>query len=138
MRRETQNILLLLLGGALLKIGLDGSYLRYVRSAHQPWLLGAGAVILVLAAVAIGRDIANARAEAAVTHDGHTHGPTRSTWMLVLPVLAIFLIAPPALGSDAVDRSGRTTPARPAPARPRATSLRCRRATCCPCASRTW
>ncbi|NIH83773.1 hypothetical protein FHX45_000666 [Amycolatopsis granulosa] len=29
MRRETQNILLLLLGGALLKIGLDGSYLCY-------------------------------------------------------------------------------------------------------------
>lgn len=39
MRRETQNILLVLLGGALLKIGITGDYLQYVKPAQLPWVL---------------------------------------------------------------------------------------------------
>lgn len=111
MRRETQNILLILLGGALIKIALDGSYLRYVKPVQQPWLLLAGAVMVGLAAAAIARDIVTARRVASAPvddHSGHSHR-VRSTWMLVLPVLAIFLIAPPALGADTVNRSGERT-----------------------------
>jgi uncharacterized repeat protein (TIGR03943 family) len=37
--------------------------------------------------------------------DQHGHGGPRSAWLLVLPVLAIFLIAPPALGSYTAQRS---------------------------------
>src|SRR5439155_24210025 len=62
MRRETQNILLVLLGGALLKIGLNGDYLRYVKPAQHPWVLAGGAVILALGAIAIVRDLLSARA----------------------------------------------------------------------------
>ncbi|WP_433871860.1 TIGR03943 family putative permease subunit [Saccharopolyspora sp. CA-218241] len=102
MRRETQNVLLLLFGGALLKIAFGGSYLRYVKAELFPWLVGAGAVMVVLAAVAIVRDV---RAGGAATGPGHEHG-SRSPWMLLLPVLAIFLVAPPALGSDSVLRAG--------------------------------
>ena len=43
MRRETQNVLLVLLGGALLKIALTGTYLRYVKPSLFPWLVLAGA-----------------------------------------------------------------------------------------------
>lgn len=57
MRRETQNILLVLLGGALLKISFTGTYLRYVKPAHQWLLILAGVVMLVLAAVSIARDL---------------------------------------------------------------------------------
>ena len=32
MRRETQNILLVLLGGALLKLSFSGRYRRYVQN----------------------------------------------------------------------------------------------------------
>ncbi|EID52864.1 TIGR03943 family putative permease subunit [Saccharomonospora xinjiangensis] len=103
MRRETQNVLLVLLGGALLKIGLNGDYLRYVKASHQPWLLGAAVVMLVLGGVAIVRDVIVARDAAVADHAGHHHD-TRSAWLLVLPVLAVFLIAPPALGSDSVKR----------------------------------
>ena len=166
MRRETQNILLVLLGGALLKIALNGTYLNYVKPALQPWLVLSGAIMVLLAAVAIVSDIVKARRAqtapdpaaapadgdlihtpaadnastgtagsssdgAAVTpapdrelvlahadggdshsHDdghGHSHGAARSAWMLLMPVLAIFLIAPPALGADSVNRAGGRT-----------------------------
>lgn len=100
MRRETQNILLVLLGGALLKISLTDVYLRYVRPQHQWLLILAGVVTLALAAVSIVRDVRGQRVV-----DGHEHDHSaRSAWLLVLPVLAVFLVAPPALGSDSVQR----------------------------------
>ncbi|MEU6643371.1 TIGR03943 family protein [Saccharomonospora sp. NPDC046836] len=102
MRRETQNVLLLLLGGALLKIAVTGDYLRYVKPAHRPWLLAAGAVIVLLGAVAMIRDIRAARQPTTV-HEHHH--PARSAWLLMVPVLAVFLVAPPALGSDSVTRA---------------------------------
>ncbi|MEB3367890.1 TIGR03943 family putative permease subunit [Saccharopolyspora mangrovi] len=112
MRRETQNVLLVLLGGALLKISLTGGYLRYVKPSLQPWLVVAGAVMILLAGFAIVRDI---RAGHAV--DQHEHG-TRSPWMLLLPVFAIFLVAPPALGSDSVTRDrAASAPAAPSQAK---------------------
>ncbi|MGM1063849.1 TIGR03943 family putative permease subunit [Saccharothrix sp. Mg75] len=105
MRRETQNILLVLLGGALLKLALSGTYLRYVKESLQPWLIVTGAVMVVLALVAIVRDVRGAQHEEG--HEGHEHGSSRSPWMLLLPVLAVFLISPPALGADVVNRSER-------------------------------
>lgn len=125
MRRETQNLLLVLLGGALLKIAFTGTYLRYVKPALLPWLVGAGVVMVLLATVAIVRDIRLARAQARAEtdpfapppetgHDEHEHR-TRSPWMLLLPVFAIFLIAPPALGADSIGRGGQqaAAPERP-------------------------
>ncbi|KOX12801.1 hypothetical protein ADK67_45130 [Saccharothrix sp. NRRL B-16348] len=108
MRRETQNILLVLLGGALLKLALTGTYLRYVKESLQPWLVVTGGVMVVLALVSIVRDIRGGQAQAgAIEHAGHEHGTSRSPWMLLLPVFAVFLISPPALGADTVNRSDR-------------------------------
>jgi uncharacterized repeat protein (TIGR03943 family) len=137
-RRETQNMLLLLLGGALLKICLNGQYLRYVKPSLLPWLIACGAVAVLLAVIGIARDLLAPRGGRAsggnhaaydahhaaydahpiahdghqtahdghqAAHDGHQHS-SRSPWLLILPVLAIFLIAPPALGADKVARSG--------------------------------
>ncbi|RZS29634.1 putative repeat protein (TIGR03943 family) [Herbihabitans rhizosphaerae] len=129
MRRETGNILLLLLGGALLKISLGGSYLNYVKPSQQPFLIAAGFIMVGLAVVSIVRDLvgsARPKPEARAVrfgadgqalpaaddahdhddhdgHEGHDH-KTHTTWMLLLPVLAVFLIAPPALGADSVNR----------------------------------
>jgi uncharacterized repeat protein (TIGR03943 family) len=122
-RRETQNVLLVLLGGALCKIAWNGSYLRYVKPSLLPFLVTAGVVILALGLISIVRDV---RA-GPTAHDQHDHAG-RSPWLLVLPVLAIFLVAPPALGADTVSRSVRAVaphnpaihfpplPAGPAPA----------------------
>src|SRR5205823_7116099 len=101
----TTNILLVLVGGALIKITLDGTYLRYVKPTVRPWVLAAGIVIVLLAALAIIRDVRAARP--AGDHDDHGHHHAhRAVWLLFLPVLAIFTIAPPALGADSVLRSG--------------------------------
>jgi uncharacterized repeat protein (TIGR03943 family) len=102
-RRETQNILLILLGGALLKLSFTDMYLRYVKAGLQPLLIAAGATMILLACLAIVRDLRGAQE----VHDDHEHKSSRSPWMLLLPVLAVFLIAPPALGADTVNRSDR-------------------------------
>ncbi|MGH3906422.1 MAG: TIGR03943 family putative permease subunit [Pseudonocardiaceae bacterium] len=100
MRRETQNVLLVLLGGALLKIAWNGTYLRYVKPSLLPFLVAAGVVILALGVIAIVRDVRGARS--VPDHEDHAG---RSPWLLMLPVLAIFLVSPPALGADTVSRS---------------------------------
>lgn len=97
MRRDTQHVLLVLLGGALLRIAADDTYLRYVRPSHRWLLLAAGAVIVVLALVGLVRDRAGPPAH---EHGGH------APWLLLAPVLVIALVAPPALGADAVGRAG--------------------------------
>jgi uncharacterized repeat protein (TIGR03943 family) len=102
-RRETQNILLILLGGALLKLSFTDMYLRYVKAGLQPLLIAAGAIMILLACLAIVRDLRGAKE----VHDDHEHKSSRSPWMLLLPVLAVFLISPPALGADTVNRSDR-------------------------------
>jgi uncharacterized repeat protein (TIGR03943 family) len=109
MRRETQNILLVLLGGALLKISLTGTFLRYVKPSHKWLLIIGGAIMVGLALVSIVRDLVRTARQdpAGDEHAGHTHG-SRSAWLLMLPVLAVFLVAPPALGADSVQRSGTT------------------------------
>lgn len=111
MRRETQNILLILLGGALVKIALNGDYLRYVKPAQQPWIIAGGAVMVVLGAVAIVRDLLAARTAGHDAHDHDAHGhSTRPAWLLLVPVLAVFLVAPPALGADSVIRTEARAP----------------------------
>lgn len=130
MRRETQNILLILAGGALLKISFSGAYLQYVKPAHLPWLVGGGVVMVALAVVSIARDLIGTRTPAEShdethsssaapqpehhheqhrdqeQHHDHEHNHSaRSAWLLLLPVMAIFLIAPPALGADSVMRT---------------------------------
>lgn len=92
-------MLLVLLGGALAKIALDGSALNYVKPGLLPWLAATGFVVVVLGLLAVARDV---RAHQPAP-DQHHHGRgARSPWLLLLPVLAIFLVAPPALGASSV------------------------------------
>jgi uncharacterized repeat protein (TIGR03943 family) len=100
-RRETQHVLLVLLGGALLRIAADDTHLRYVKPSHRGLLIAAGAVIVVLAAVALVRDL---RGHGPA--DDHDHGGSHVPWLLLAPVLVIALVAPPALGADSVARAG--------------------------------
>ncbi|MGW5336640.1 TIGR03943 family putative permease subunit [Streptomyces bauhiniae] len=99
MNRQAQAAVMFLLGGALLHAGTTDLYLRYVKSGLRPLVLAAG-VILVVAALATVR-YERKRASA---HAGHPE--PRVAWLLVLPVLALILIAPPALGSYSAVRAG--------------------------------
>jgi uncharacterized repeat protein (TIGR03943 family) len=102
-RRDTQHVLLVLLGGALLRIAADDTHLRYVRPSHRWLLLAAGAVVVLLAVVALVRD--RTATPAADGHD-HSRAERHVPWLLLAPVLVIALVAPPALGADAVARAG--------------------------------
>lgn len=102
MRRETQHVLLLLLGGALLRLGADDTLLRYVRPAQRLPVLAAGIVMIVLAGAAFAHD-RSARAP-----DSHHDRGSSTSWLLLLLVLVIALAPPPALGADSVVRAGDT------------------------------
>ncbi|OZF05022.1 TIGR03943 family putative permease subunit [Rhodococcoides fascians] len=97
MRRETQNVLLLLVGGAMVKISVDGSFLRYVKPSLHPYLLASGIFIVGLAVVAIVRDVRRG----GPADDDHVHS-SRPYWMLLLPAALILFVAPPALDVSSV------------------------------------
>ncbi|MBT2224960.1 TIGR03943 family protein [Nonomuraea sp. NEAU-A123] len=99
MKRQTQSLMLLILGGALLNISaFSGTYVNYVKPGFRPLIIGAGVVLVGLALVALVRQWRDP-SEHGHEH-GHSHGP-RVAWLLAVPVFAIVLVAPPALGSFA-------------------------------------
>ena len=61
MKRETQNVLVLLLGLGVGVLVVKGAYLHYVKPSLMPWLLIAAAVLIALALVSIVRDIREER-----------------------------------------------------------------------------
>ncbi|UUU23954.1 TIGR03943 family putative permease subunit [Streptomyces sp. DSM 40750] len=122
MNRQAQTVVLFLTGGALLHAGFTDLYLRYVKAGLRPLLIGAG-VVLIAAAVATvwyerraarrqdapqagGPDTGDAHADAADAGTAHTPHEPRVSWLLVLPLLALVLVAPPAAGSYTAMRTG--------------------------------
>jgi uncharacterized repeat protein (TIGR03943 family) len=99
MSREVQAVIMLLFGSATLRITLGDTYLNYVKPVMQPWLI-ASAVVLILLGVLLLLDSFRKRKIVDSTAHGHSHahGP-KAAWFMLLPVLTIFLVAPPALGA---------------------------------------
>ncbi|CAL9520948.1 hypothetical protein SUDANB108_03864 [Streptomyces sp. enrichment culture] len=123
MNRLAQSALLFLLGATLLHAGTTDLYLRYVKEGLRPLVLLAGAVLVVTAAATLHYD---RRGRASAPHPSqrhpsehhrserhpsehhrpeHHHEP-RVAWLLTLPVLALILVAPPALGSYSASHTG--------------------------------
>jgi uncharacterized repeat protein (TIGR03943 family) len=105
--RQAQAVVLLLVGGAILRASFTDLYLRYVKEGLQPFLIASG-ILLVAAAVATLWFELRGGAGRGAAHDdhGHSHREPAVAWLLVLPVFALLLVAPPALGSYAANRSG--------------------------------
>jgi uncharacterized repeat protein (TIGR03943 family) len=101
--REAGGAITLVTGMILLRLAITGDHQRYVRTGMGPLLVIAGLALIALGAYVIGR-------EAQHRDDGteqHEHGAQPIAWLLVVPVLAVMLVAPPALGAFAVDRTTR-------------------------------
>lgn len=106
MNRQAQAAVLFLVGAAVLHAGLTDLYLRYVKAGLRPLLLAAG-VVLIMAAVATVWYERRGRGEAGDGDGhGHVHREPRVAWLLVLPLLALILVSPPALGSYSAMHAG--------------------------------
>ncbi|WP_210585065.1 TIGR03943 family protein [Streptomyces sp. GESEQ-35] len=98
MNRQAQAAVLFLLGATLLHAGLTDLYLRYVKAGLRPMLLLSGVVLIAAALATVWYERRKS--------DGHAHPEPRVSWLLALPVLALILVAPPALGSYSAERTG--------------------------------
>lgn len=87
----------LLVGAVLLRLTLSGDYERYVRVGMAPWLIAAGVAVLLIGAATLVR---------ALRPHGHQHG-VGVGWLLLAPIAALLLVAPPPLGSFGVARGAR-------------------------------
>ncbi|HTJ32895.1 MAG TPA: TIGR03943 family protein [Dactylosporangium sp.] len=134
MNKQAQAVILLLVGGAVLRASLTGQYLNYVKPGLQPYLVAAGAILVLAGAFTLWYELRGPKHAAAHTeaeehqtaeehreaeehaHDddghGHAHGGPKVAWLLLAPVLGLLLFAPPALGSYAAGRSGSAVTAR--------------------------
>ncbi|GAA4062875.1 TIGR03943 family putative permease subunit [Streptomyces shaanxiensis] len=112
MNRQAQSAVLFLLGASLLHAGTTDLYLRYVKQGLRPLVLVAGAVLIAAAVATVWYERKRARRqkhhedEETRTDEPHTHHEPRISWLLVLPLLALILVAPPALGSYSATRTG--------------------------------
>ncbi|MFG2370101.1 TIGR03943 family putative permease subunit [Streptomyces sp. NPDC048504] len=120
MRRYGSAVLLLLTGGAVLRISLFSElYLRYVQAALRPYLVVSGALLILLGLAAAVRGMRHREHEEHEEDDpeeqeedehghshshSHAHGGPRIAWLLTLPALALLLFPPPALGSYSASR----------------------------------
>ncbi len=145
MNKETQSIVVTLLGGLLVSITLSGRFTSYVKPGFAPLLLIGGGILIVVGVLslilAIRADVKADRerkqalaapasaagatqphsghlseVDASETHasetngpetdaHGHDHASSKSPWLILVPVLVLLLVAPPALGADAVARN---------------------------------
>jgi uncharacterized repeat protein (TIGR03943 family) len=131
MRKDVAAIILILIGGAVLRITIGGTYLNYVKEVMEPFLLASGGLLVLFGVLALLDVFRASRTSAVVAAadqqledelDGHVHGHDHSqgprvAWLMLLPVLAIFLIAPPALGAFTAAREVTNTIAPPAEAK---------------------
>lgn len=112
MSRDLQAMVLLLLGMLTLRISVTDMFLNYVREPMRPLLIISGVLLIALAFLALLRPIKDAQTLTSGTTDGsattaggdHDHDHSRApltAWLLLIPVITIFLIAPPPLGSAA-------------------------------------
>ncbi len=98
MSRETQNILVLLIGLSTGLIAVKGTYLNFVKPALFPWLLVAAVLLVALAVVCLVRDLRQGPPA------GHHHRGLLA-WLLLVPVaLTAFVSVPPmsAVGAETV------------------------------------
>ena len=106
MSRESENIMLLMIGLATGMITVTGAFVRYVKPALEPWLYLTAAVLIGLALVAIIGDLRRPAASSDHDHDhghddgGHSHA-NGAVWLLLIPVVVLIFVTPPALRPQA-------------------------------------
>lgn len=105
MRRDAQAVILLLLGGGMIRLSVTGEYLNYVKP-YAFWLVLPAGIILVVTAAVTAWMAWRDRGEPGADAHGHDHGRSKVAWLLLAPVVGMLLVAPDALGSYEAERTG--------------------------------
>jgi len=102
MSRETENTILLLVGLSIGLITVTGAFTRYVKPELLPWLAISAVLLVGLALVAIVGDIRHGGPghDQPDRQDGHSHR-SGVLWLLVVPVVVLIFVSPPALRPQA-------------------------------------
>lgn len=99
MNRQAASCVVTLIGAAMLRLAITDEHLSYIKPWMQYPLLGSAIVLLLLGLPGLFM----------VKEDEHDHSPTVA-WAMLVPVLALLVIAPPSLGSYAAARQLRPPP----------------------------
>lgn len=101
MTSRTQGIVLALVGVVLIRLSVTGEYLRFVTPWMRWPLVATGLALVVLSA----RPLFGIHAEPDQDSGdaGHETVP-RSAWLLLVPALVVFAVAPPPLGAYLAER----------------------------------
>ena len=89
MNIRAQASILLAFGTTMVQLARSNELVRYVNPTSRPWVLAAGAVMIVLGALLV----TSRRKD----ETGCTYSPI--AWVLLAPLVVVVLLAPPALGS---------------------------------------
>ena len=96
----------MLIGAVVLRLTFTNTYQRYVRPEMGRWLVIAGVAVIVLGLATLVQALRGARPPEGHGHDDdHAHG-VGVGWLLLAPIAALLLVAPPTLGAYGVDRAG--------------------------------
>lgn len=101
--RATQTLLLTVTGAVLVRMAVGDTYLRYVNTWMRWPLVACGVLLVLLAVVDMWRD--EAPSGAAPHGEPESSHVPRAAWLLFVPSLVFFLIAPPALGAHFAERA---------------------------------
>jgi uncharacterized repeat protein (TIGR03943 family) len=100
-KRNVAGLVVVFVGAAVVQLATSNTYLRYVKPGMRWMLVAAGAILIILAVADV---LADTRKKPQAD-DGHGHhGLPRAAWLLLIPVFALLVVDPPALGADAAQR----------------------------------
>ena len=115
MTRETQNILMLLIGLSTGLIAVRGSYLNFVKPSLLPWLLVAAVLLVGLASICLVRDL---RGKAGRKDLGGHHHRGALAWLLLIPVALTAFVSVPPMSADGATTAMQAPPKRAFPPLP--------------------
>jgi uncharacterized repeat protein (TIGR03943 family) len=95
----------MLVGLVVLRLTFTGTFTRYVRPEMEPFLIVAGVAIIVVGLVTLVQAIRHVEPEEAHGHDHEHAHRVGAGWLLLAPIAALLLVAPPTLGAYGVDRA---------------------------------